>query len=207
MQENALHGWRLHPRQGPHAHEWLSVQDPLALVVAATANGSPPPARKPRSSGPSSRRKARWASRRANAASGPPRSPRRVPPQHGYVLAVGYEDGCILLIRLTDASELLVRPAVKTAAASRRSPGTRRQAPRLRMRGRTGRHPHASDLRRGGMLSALSSGTPSRPPSRNARPSSASRIGRALRYALARTPPSRSTRSPATTRLVLAPKQ
>jgi WD40 repeat protein len=30
-----------------------------------------------------------------------------------YVLAVGYEDGCILLIRLTDASELLVRPAVK----------------------------------------------------------------------------------------------
>ena len=25
------------------------------------------------------------------------------------VLAVGYEDGCILLIRLTDASELLVR--------------------------------------------------------------------------------------------------
>jgi WD40 repeat protein len=30
-----------------------------------------------------------------------------------YVLAVGYEDGCILLIRLADASELLVRPAVK----------------------------------------------------------------------------------------------
>jgi hypothetical protein len=26
-----------------------------------------------------------------------------------YVLATGYEDGCILLIRLTDASELLVR--------------------------------------------------------------------------------------------------
>ena len=29
------------------------------------------------------------------------------------MLAVGYEDGCILLIRLTDASELLVRPAVE----------------------------------------------------------------------------------------------
>ena len=31
---------------------------------------------------------------------------------NAYVLAVGYEDGCILLIRLTDTSELLVRPAV-----------------------------------------------------------------------------------------------
>jgi WD40 repeat protein len=30
-----------------------------------------------------------------------------------YVLAAGYDDGCILLIRLTDASELLVRPAAK----------------------------------------------------------------------------------------------
>jgi hypothetical protein len=29
------------------------------------------------------------------------------------VLAVGYEDGCILLVRFTDASELLVRPAVR----------------------------------------------------------------------------------------------
>jgi WD40 repeat protein len=30
-----------------------------------------------------------------------------------FVLAVGYEDGCILLVRLTDAAELLVRPALK----------------------------------------------------------------------------------------------
>ena len=29
------------------------------------------------------------------------------------MLAVGYDDGCILLIRLTDASELLVRPALR----------------------------------------------------------------------------------------------
>ena len=29
------------------------------------------------------------------------------------VLAIGYEDGCILLVRLTDASELLVRPATR----------------------------------------------------------------------------------------------
>jgi hypothetical protein len=32
------------------------------------------------------------------------------------ILAVGYEDGCILLIRLADASELLVRPAVPDSA-------------------------------------------------------------------------------------------
>ena len=31
------------------------------------------------------------------------------------VLAVGYEDGCILLIRLADASELLVRPALQNS--------------------------------------------------------------------------------------------
>jgi WD40 repeat protein len=30
-----------------------------------------------------------------------------------YVLAVGYEDGLILLVRLNDASELLVRPATE----------------------------------------------------------------------------------------------
>ncbi len=35
-----------------------------------------------------------------------------VPPE-GAVLAVGYEDGCILLVRFTDASELLVRRAVQ----------------------------------------------------------------------------------------------
>ena len=32
---------------------------------------------------------------------------------NALVLAVGYEDGCILLIRLNDASELPVRPAVE----------------------------------------------------------------------------------------------
>jgi Anaphase-promoting complex subunit 4 WD40 domain len=32
------------------------------------------------------------------------------------VLAVGYEDGCILLCRLTDASELMVRRPVEGSA-------------------------------------------------------------------------------------------
>ena len=47
-----------------------------------------------------------------------------VPPRR-LVLAAGYEDGFILLIRLTDASELLVRPAVAGQRRSPRSPGTR----------------------------------------------------------------------------------
>ncbi len=34
------------------------------------------------------------------------------------VLAIGYEDGCILLVRFGDAAELLVRPAVKASAIS-----------------------------------------------------------------------------------------
>jgi WD40 repeat protein len=34
------------------------------------------------------------------------------------VLAIGYEDGCVLLVRFTDASELLVRPAVRGSAIS-----------------------------------------------------------------------------------------
>jgi WD40 repeat protein len=35
-----------------------------------------------------------------------------------YVIAAGYDDGCVLLIRMTDASELLVRPAVKDSAVT-----------------------------------------------------------------------------------------
>jgi hypothetical protein len=34
------------------------------------------------------------------------------------VLAIGYEDGCILLVRFTDAAELLVRPAVAGSAVT-----------------------------------------------------------------------------------------
>ncbi len=34
------------------------------------------------------------------------------------VLAMGYEDGCILLVRFTDAAELLVRPAVQGSAVT-----------------------------------------------------------------------------------------
>jgi hypothetical protein len=34
------------------------------------------------------------------------------------VLAAGYEDGCLLLIRLADASELLVRAPVKDSAVT-----------------------------------------------------------------------------------------
>ena len=47
---------------------------------------------------------------------------------HSPVLAVAYEDGCILLVRLADASELLVRPATKAGAVTALAwdkPGTR----------------------------------------------------------------------------------
>ena len=33
MQENALHGWKLADKQ-PHAHDGLSGEEPLALLVA-----------------------------------------------------------------------------------------------------------------------------------------------------------------------------
>jgi hypothetical protein len=37
---------------------------------------------------------------------------------NSLVLAAGYEDGCVLLIRFVDGSELLVRPAVKGSAVT-----------------------------------------------------------------------------------------
>ena len=102
MQENALHGWRLQPDKGnmrmsgypsktrsvswSHDGNWLATSGAEAAILW-----------------PSSPRKARWARRRANAACAPPRSRRVAFHPNAFVLAVGYEDGCILLIRLTDA--------------------------------------------------------------------------------------------------------
>ena len=51
--------------------------------------------------------------RPANAACAPPRSARVAFHPGALVLAVGYEDGCMLLVRLKDAAELLVRPAAE----------------------------------------------------------------------------------------------
>ena len=114
MQENALHGWRLgvkgdkpghmrmtgyaaKPRSLSWSHDgmWLASSGADAAIIWPF-QGDGPMGKAPRECGV--RR-----SRVSSVAFHP----------HAYVLAAGYEDGCILLIRMTDASELLVRPAVR----------------------------------------------------------------------------------------------
>src|SRR3954452_13795908 len=111
MQENALHGWRLQPERGhmrmsgypaktrslswSHDGKWLATSGAEAVIVWPFESKEGPMGKAPRECGVRPARVARVAFH--------PKT---------YVLAAGYEDGCILLIRLTDASELLVRPAV-----------------------------------------------------------------------------------------------
>lgn len=112
MQENALHGWRLgadkpaHMRMTgypsktrslswSHDGQWLASSGADAAIIWPF-QGDGPMGKAPRECGVR------------------PAKVRQVAFHPGaYVVAVGYEDGCILMIRLTDASELLVRPAVK----------------------------------------------------------------------------------------------
>lgn len=111
MQENALHGWRLgdkpthmrmtgypsKPRSLSWSHDglWLASSGADAAIVWPF-QGEGPTGKAPRECG------ARHA--KVSCVAFHPRA---------LVLAVGYDDGCILMIRLTDASELLVRPALK----------------------------------------------------------------------------------------------
>ena len=111
MQENALHGWRLgdkvahmrmtgypaKPRCLSWSHDgmWLASSGADAVIIWPF-QGDGPMGKAPRECGVR-RAKVTQAAFHPGA----------------YVVAVGYDDGCILLIRLTDASELLVRPAVQ----------------------------------------------------------------------------------------------
>jgi WD40 repeat protein len=111
MQENALHGWRLgtkvshmrmtgypaKPRSLSWSHDgmWLASSGADAVIIWPF-QGDGPMGKAPRECGVR-RSKVTQTAFHPGA----------------YVVAVGYDDGCILLIRLTDASELLVRPAVK----------------------------------------------------------------------------------------------
>jgi WD40 repeat protein len=111
MQENALHGWRLQPDRGhmrmsgypaktrslswSHDGKWLATSGAEAVIVWPFDSKEGPMGKAPRECGVRPAKVARVAFH--------PKT---------YVLAAGYEDGFILLIRLTDASELLVRPAV-----------------------------------------------------------------------------------------------
>ncbi|UMY17774.1 WD40 repeat domain-containing protein [Methylobacterium organophilum] len=117
MQENALHGWRLQPDRGhmrmsgypakvrslswSHDGNWLATSGAEAAIVWPFDSKEGPTGKAPRECGVRPARVSRVAFH--------PKAP---------VLAVGYEDGCILLVRFTDASELLVRPAVRGSAVS-----------------------------------------------------------------------------------------
>ncbi|MGN7125026.1 WD40 repeat domain-containing protein [Methylorubrum thiocyanatum] len=117
MQENALHGWRLQPDRG-HMRmsgypakvrslswsadgKWLATSGAEAAIVWPFDSKEGPTGKAPRECGVRPARVSRVAFH--------PKAP---------VLAIGYEDGCVLLVRFTDASELLVRPAVKGSAIS-----------------------------------------------------------------------------------------
>lgn len=111
MQENALHGWRLQPDKG-HMRmsgypsktrslswssdgKWLATSGAEAAIIWPFDSKEGPTGKAPRECGVRPA-KVSFVAFHPNV----------------YVLAVGYEDGCILMIRLTDASELLVRPTV-----------------------------------------------------------------------------------------------
>jgi WD40 repeat protein len=112
MQENALHGWRLLPDKShmrmsgypaktrslawSRDGKWLGTSGAEAAILWPFESKEGPTGKQPRECGVRPAKVSRVAFH--------PGSP---------VLATAYEDGCILLIRLGDASELLVRPAVK----------------------------------------------------------------------------------------------
>lgn len=108
MQENALHGWRLQPDKGhmrmtgypgktrslswSHDGNWLATSGAEAVIIWPFDTKDGPMGKAPRECGVRH-------SRVTSVAFHP----------HVYVVAAGYDDGAILLLRLTDASELLVR--------------------------------------------------------------------------------------------------
>ena len=111
MHETALHGWRVQPDKAhirmtgypaktrslswSHDAHWLATSGAATVIVWPFDTKEGPTGKQPRECGVRSAKVSRVAFH--------PKT---------YVLAAGYEDGCILLIRLNDASELLVRPAV-----------------------------------------------------------------------------------------------
>jgi WD40 repeat protein len=108
MQENALHGWRLQPDRGhmrmsgypsktrslswSHDGKWLGTSGAEAAIVWPFESKEGPMGKSPRECGVRPAKVSRVAFH-----------------PKALVLATGYEDGCILLVRLTDATELLAR--------------------------------------------------------------------------------------------------
>jgi WD40 repeat protein len=117
MQENSLHGWRLQPDRG-HMRmsgypsktrswswskdgKWLATSGAEAAILWPFDSKEGPTGKQPHECGVRPAKVSRVAFHPS-----------------GAVLAVGYEDGCILLVRLGDASELLVRPMVKESGVT-----------------------------------------------------------------------------------------
>jgi WD40 repeat protein len=107
MQENALHGWKLadkkHMRMTgypgksrflswSHDGKWLATSGAEACIIWPFADKDGPMGKAPRECGV---RRAR-----VTAVACHPRA---------LVTSIGYEDGCVLMSRLTDGAELLVR--------------------------------------------------------------------------------------------------
>jgi WD40 repeat protein len=117
MQENSLHGWRLQPDRGhmrmsgyaakPRSTSWsfggawFATSGAEAAIVWPFGSKEGPTGKAPRECGVRPARVTRVAFH-----------------PNVLVLAVGYEDGCVLLIRLEDASELLVRRATGGSAVT-----------------------------------------------------------------------------------------
>lgn len=115
MQENALHGWRLAQKPTEkHAHMrmsgypsktrsfswshdgfWLATSGAEAVIIWPF-QGDGPMGKAPRECGV---RRARVTQVAFHPGA--------------YVIAAGYDDGCILLIRMTDGSELLARRSIQ----------------------------------------------------------------------------------------------
>jgi hypothetical protein len=117
MQENALHGWRLVPDKGNMRMsgypsktrsvswsgdgKWLATSGAEAAILWPFESKEGPMGKQPRECGVRPAKVARVAFH-----------------PNAFVLAIGYEDGCILLVRLSDGSELLVRPALKDSGVT-----------------------------------------------------------------------------------------
>ena len=116
MQENMLHGWRIADRQHmrmsgypsktrslswSHDGNWLATSGADAAIVWPFQAKDGPMGKAPR-----------------ECAIRPARVTCVAFHPKALVLAVGYEDGCIILCRLTDASELLVRPPQEGSAVT-----------------------------------------------------------------------------------------
>ena len=116
MQENALHGWRVadgaHMRMSgypgkvrstawTHDGKWLATAGADAAILWPFAAKDGPMGKAPKELGIRPARVSRVAAH--------PKAP---------VVALGYEDGCILLVRFSDSAEILARPALPGGAVT-----------------------------------------------------------------------------------------